>query len=550
MNLVEIGLSFLEGLALIASPCILPVLPLVLSASAQGGRKRPFGIILGFVLAFTAFAMLSRKLVTLLGINLDAIKYGSLVLLALFGLVLLSKSLSEKFSNLTQRFASAGSNLSAGASGGFGSGILIGMLIGLVWTPCAGPILAAVLVQIIRQQSDAQAFLLVAAFAFGAGVPMLVISLTGRKIMAKLSFFTLHAEGVRKTFGVLILIAVAFIAAGIDPQSLLSGRGSVTIASAASSSGLQDALEQPYPAPEFTGIQGWINSHPLTMASLKGRVVLIDFWTYSCINCVRTLPYITKWDQEYRDKGLVIIGVHAPEFEFEKNQANVEAAVQSHGIKYPVAMDSNLDTWTAFHNQYWPAHYLINKDGQIVYTHFGEGHYAETENNIRVLLGLDAKADADDGAPVSSRGQTPETYLGYERGDRYSSPESEAQDAAQSYSLPKFLPADRWALKGKWKIEGQRIVAQEAGASLQLNFTAGKAFLVLGTQGNQPVNTTIRLNGNAPGDAAGKDAPRGSLPVRQHSLYELIAQKTPANGLLEITAAAPGLEAYAFTFGN
>src|SRR5271170_2458474 len=268
MNLVELGLSFVEGLALIASPCILPVLPLVLSTSVEGGRKRPFGIILGFVLAFTAFAMLSRRLVLLLGVNLDAIKYGSLVLLALLGVVLLSKSLSEKFSALTQRFANTGSNLSAGPSGGFGSGILIGMLIGLVWTPCAGPILAAVLVQIIRQQSDAQAFLLVASFAFGAGVPMLIISLTGRKIMAKLSFFTKHSEGVRKAFGVLILIAVALIATGIDPQALISGQGSVTSASAASVGGLEDALEQPYPAPELAGIQGWVNSRPLTMASL------------------------------------------------------------------------------------------------------------------------------------------------------------------------------------------------------------------------------------------------------------------------------------------
>lgn len=551
MHPIEIGLSFLEGLALIASPCILPVLPLVLSASVEGGRKRPFGIILGFVLAFTLFAMLSRKLVMLLGINLDAIKYGSLILLALFGLVLLSKSLSEKFSNLTQRFASAGTNLSASAAGGFGSGIVIGMLIGLVWTPCAGPILAAVLVQIIRQQSDAQAFLLVASFAFGAGVPMLIISLTGRKIMAKLGFFTKHSEEVRKAFGVLILIAVAFIASGIDPQSLVSSRSSVTSASAVSASGLQDALAQPYQALEFTGIQGWINSQPLTMESLKGKVVLIDFWTYSCINCVRTLPYITKWDEQYRDKGLVIIGVHAPEFEFEKTRANVEAAVAQHGIQYPVALDSNLDTWTAFHNQYWPAHYLINRQGQVVYTHFGEGHYAETENNIRVLLGLDAKADADSGAAVSSQGQTPETYLGYARaGARYSSPEPAMQDVVHTYSFPKSLNADQWALQGKWKIEGQRIIAIDAGARLRLNFTAGKVFLVLGAQNNQPIKTTITLNGKAPGDAAGKDAPGGTLTVTQHTLYELIAQKTPASGMLEITADAPGLEAYAFTFGN
>jgi cytochrome c biogenesis protein CcdA/thiol-disulfide isomerase/thioredoxin len=390
MIIVEVGLSFGEGLALIASPCILPVLPLVLSASVEGGKKRPIGIIVGFVLAFTAFAMLSRWLVSALGLNLDVIKYGSLVFLALFGVVLLSEKLSAWFGVLTQRFANAGNDLSRNARDGFVSGIFIGVMIGLVWTPCAGPILAAALVQIIRQQSNLQALILVAAFAIGAGVPMLIISLTGRKIMSKFRFFTMYAEGIRKTFGVIILLAVAFIASGIDPQALFTGKGITNIANA-QPSGLIDAVPNPYKAPEFSGIEAWLNSKPLTMAQLKGKVVLIDFWTYSCINCARTLPYITQWDREYRDKGLVIIGVHAPEFEFEKNRANVEAAIAAHHIGYPVAMDNRLDTWTAYNNSYWPALYLIDQQGRVVYTHFGEGNYAETENNIRHLLGLNAK---------------------------------------------------------------------------------------------------------------------------------------------------------------
>ncbi len=310
MNPIEIGLSFVEGLALIASPCILPVLPLVLATSVEGGRRRPFGIITGFVIAFTAFAMLSRGLVSALGIDLDIIKYGSLLFLTLFGVVLLSERLSSIFSSMTQRFASAGTNLTAANKDGFFSGILIGMLIGLVWTPCAGPILAAVLVQIIRQESDIQALFLVGAFALGAGAPMLIISLTGRKIMAKLGFFTAHSESVRKIFGVIILLAVGFIASGVDAQALFAKSENTQT----SSSGLQNGLSAPYPAPEFTGIEEWLNSKLLTMESLKGRVVLVDFWTYSCINCVRTLPYITKWDRDYRDKGLTIIGIHAPVF--------------------------------------------------------------------------------------------------------------------------------------------------------------------------------------------------------------------------------------------
>lgn len=546
MNPIEIGLSFIEGLALIASPCILPVLPLVLGASVDGGKKRPFGIIVGFVLAFTAFAMLSRKLVATLGIDLELIKWGSLIFLALFGLVLLSERLSAIFSSATQRFANTGSTLTANAKDGFFSGILIGMLIGLIWTPCAGPILAAVLVQIIRQESDIQALLLVGAFATGAGIPMLVISLTGRKIMSKLGFLTHHAEAVRKTFGVVILLAVGFIASGVDAQSLFTKKETAPIASV---NGLQDALPNPYPAPEFAGVEAWLNSNPLTMASLKGKVVLIDFWTYSCINCVRTLPYITKWDRTYRDKGLVIIGVHAPEFEFEKDIGNVKNALSAHNIEYPVAIDNKLDTWTAFKNRYWPAHYLIDKEGKVVYTHFGEGNYAETENNIRHLLGLDAKADAGSETPVISKGQTPETYLGTDRAANFSSPQKlELGDA--TFSPPKFLPTDHWALSGKWQVEGERIVAQQAGAKLQLNFTAGKVFLVLGTQTGKSITAKLILNGEPLAASAGKDSPDGVLTVKNHTLYELVNQQSAKNGLLEINASDAGLEAYAFTFGN
>lgn len=546
MPSIEIGLSFVEGLALIASPCILPVLPLVLGTSVDGGKKRPFGIIVGFVLAFTAFAMLSRKLVATLGIDLELIKWGSLIFLALFGLVLLSERLSAIFSGATQRFASAGSNITANAKDGFFSGIFIGMLIGLIWTPCAGPILAAVLVQIIRQESDIQALFLVGAFATGAGIPMLIISLTGRKIMSKLGFLTHHAEAVRKTFGVVILLAVGFIASGVDAQSLFTKKETAPITSV---TGLHDALPNPYPAAEFAEIEAWLNSNPLTMKELKGKVVLIDFWTYSCINCVRTLPYITKWDRTYRDKGLVIIGVHAPEFEFEKDVSNVKNALQAHNIEYPVAIDNKLDTWTAFNNRYWPAHYLIDKDGKVVYTHFGEGNYAETENNIRHLLGLDQNADAAPEVSVSSQAQTPETYLGTDRAANFSSPQKlELGDA--TFSLPKFLPTDHWALSGKWQVEGERIVAQQAGAKLQLNFTAGKVFLVLGTQGGKSVKATLTLNGEALSASAGKDSPDGVLTVKNHTLYELVNLQSAKNGLLEITARESGLEAYAFTFGN
>lgn len=523
ISIIEIGLSFLEGLALIVSPCILPVLPLVLAGSVEGGRKRPFGIIIGFVGAFTLFALLSRQLVLALHIDLDYIKYASLIFLSLFGLILLSEKLSLKFSAITQGFANVGGKLGANTKDGFGSGIFIGMLIGLVWTPCAGPILAAVLVQIIRQQSGLQALLLIAAFGFGAGLPMLAISLVGRRIVGKLGFFTRHAEAVRKTFGVIIILAVILIASGVNLQSWGGKKESTPVST---QNRLINALALPYPAPEFSGIETWFNSQPLVMANLKDKVVLIDFWTYSCINCIRTLPFITEWDRKYRDKGLIIIGVHAPEFEFEKNPENVKNAIAAHKIAYPVALDNHLDTWTNFNNSYWPAHYLINRDGRVVYTHFGEGDYGITENNIRFLLGLN-KIDMSPDAAVSSVGQTPETYLGRARASNFS-------------TNPEILPLNHWGLSGKWHIEEERIISEEAGATLRLHFTAGKVFLVMGAPKDQSIKVNIKLNGN----------PAGQLTINQHKLYTLIEQKGSKEGLLEITADAPGLEAYAFTFGE
>ena len=550
-SIIEPGLAFLEGLALIASPCILPVLPLVLSASIDGGKKRPFGIITGFVLAFSTFTLASREIVNALGVDPQIIQTGSIIFLSLFALILLSSKLSEKFSGLTQHAASLDGRFSGhDNAGGYFNGMIIGALIGLIWTPCAGPILAAVLVQVIRQQTDLQSLIIIVPFAIGAGIPMLLIALMGRKVMSKLNFFTMHSEAVRKCLAVIILLSVSYIVFGATAQSWFHNDAQLK-ETQGGSMGLQNGLQKPYPVPKFTDIQGWINSGPLEMAKLKGKVVLIDFWTYSCINCVRTLPYITAWDQKYRDKGLVIIGVSAPEFEFEKNVNNVKNAIKTHGIKYPVALDNNLSTWSNFNNQYWPAHYLIDQNGQVVYTHFGEGHYDITENNIRFLLGLSSIVDSKvENLTVSRNNQTPETYLGYARAERYQGHPKLTDDIENKYQFSDSITGDSWALQGGWMVAKDKIVATQNNATLRFNFNARKVFLVLGPSSSKSNKVSIRLNGQSVGLDAGQDVKQGILTVDQHTLYELIDQKTTKQGLLEIQAAEPGLEAYAFTFGN
>jgi len=560
MNLIEIGSAFVEGILLIASPCILPVLPLVLSASADGGKKRPFGIIAGFVLSFSVFALISRSLVEALHIDVNIIKTVSLWLLFLFGLVLISSKMSEVFSRLTQRAASFGNTVSQqSGKDGFFSGMVIGSLIGLIWTPCAGPILAVVLVQVIKEQTNLSAILIIMSFAVGAGLPMLAIALVGRSVLGKFSFFTKHTEELRRAFGVIIILSVGYIAFSANIDALFTVDNSMPQQTAPATTSaqtpalqLEDGLEQPYPAPAFTGLGDWFNSRPLTMADLKGKVVLVDFWTYSCVNCVRTLPYITSWDKKYRAQGLVIVGIHSPEFEFEKEPENVKAAIAARGIKYPVALDNNLATWLSFNNQYWPAHYLINRDGQVVYTHFGEGRYDVTENNIRYLLGLKGtvKPSAQKEIP-SDANQTPETYLGYTRTESYVGKPEMQHDVTATYQAAVPVPLNSWTLQGSWRVESEKDVAVDDNATLQLRFSAKKVFLVMGTTDGKPVKVSLKLDG-APlvKKTDGKDVHKSTVTVERHTLYELVSLPSSKEGLLEITAQQPGLEIYAFTFGG
>lgn len=529
MHLGYLGLAFIEGFALIIAPCILPILPIVLAAGVSGGKMRPYGIICGFILSFCLFTLLSRQLILSFHLSGDLIRQISFYLLILFGIVLMSNYLSNKFASLTQGFAKVGNQLSDNNHRqGFWGGFLLGLPIGLIWTPCAGPIIAAIFVQIIRAKTSLETILTLLAFSIGVGVPMLLITLFGNRMISQMSFFKKHSELIRKLVGAIIIVTVlitAQISLFIKPA----------MAQTVNYSTLQNALSQPYPAPEITGISAWINSTPLTIKQLHGKVVLIDFWTYSCINCVRTLPYIISWDQKYRQQGLVIIGVHSPEFLFEQNLANVQQAVTQDKILYPVALDNNLDTWTNFNNQFWPAHYLIDKSGNVVYTHFGEGDYGITENNIRVLLGDTPLSNINEEAAFVSDQQTPETYLGYLRSERFASPTI----LTGAYQYPDHLDLHEWALSGDWHRGTEKITAEQAGAELELHFYAKNVYLVMSTESHKSIPVTVSLQGKST-----------VITVQQDTLYQIANLAYPQEKIIKITAGAPGLSAYAFTFGN
>ncbi len=330
--------------------------------------------------------------------------------------------------------------------------------------------------------------------------------------------------------------------------ALLAGAG-VGPVRAAESVALEQALMQPYVAPEIEGISNWINSAPLRLADWRGKVVLVDFWTYSCINCLRTLPYITGWYEKYHAQGLEIIGIHAPEFAFEKKLENVQKAVKRHNIRHPVALDNAMATWKNFANQYWPAHYLIDRQGRVVYTHFGEGHYDVTENNIRALLGETEKVAASGAPQTFAASQTPETYLGYRRAARRVDNSPVKTDAVGTYTFPDTLPLHHWALSGGWHVDGEAVRAATPGAALRLHFSGRKVFLVLGSATGKTVTARVLLNGKPVANAEGVDVRDGVLSVDQEKLYTLLDQGTAQEGVLEIQADAPGLQAYAFTFG-
>jgi len=570
-------LSYLGGVLTILSPCILPVLPFVFARSDQPFIRSGLPLLLGMAVTFAAIATLA----TLGGswaVHANQVgRAAALVLLAVFGLTLLLPQLADR---LTRPLVALGSRLSNQANeaerGSIGASLLLGVATGLLWAPCAGPILGLILTGAAIKGASASTTLLLLAYAAGAATSLAAALLIGGRLFAAMKQSLGAGEWIRRTLGVLVLAGVAAIALGLDTglltrlsltrttgieQSLLQnvGLGRKTRSTAVAGSNLPTEGTMP----ELNGAVLWLNSPPLTRAALRGKVVLVDFWTYSCINCLRALPYTEAWAQKYKDHGLVVIGVHAPEFAFEKVPDNVKRAVHDLGVTYPVALDNNLTIWQAFNNEYWPAHYFIDAQGRIRHHHFGEGEYTESERVIQQLLreagnsdvpggivdpraqGVEAAATPDD--PANS----PETYVGYGRGANFASGPVH-QDEAALYQTPYPLQPHQWGLTGRWTIGEEKSSLEAAGGKITFSFHARDLHLVLGPGADgKPVRFKVTLDGQAPGASHGMDSDaQGNGAVTSQRLYQLIRLKGGAGDhTFAVQFLDPGVQAFAFTFG-
>lgn len=393
--MLQTVLALGAGVATAASPCILPMLPLLLGASATragaepaAARHRPLFIVLGFVLSFASTAILFGASTHVLGLSQGALRTGGIAVLLLSGALLLWPMLLERVMAPFGRLADWAHTLGNRAGSGYWGGLLLGMSMGLLWTPCAGPVLASVLTLIATEQHTEQAAGTLLAYAVGAGLPMLAIAYGGQAVTARVRGLAGHAGMIRRVFGAMVIGTAAAMYWQVDVAAVawltqVVSRPADKPANTTVTRGSSSAVAQ---APEFVGIDHWLNSAPLTLQQLRGKVVLIDFWTYGCVNCLNTLPHVKSWYARYKDQGLAVVGVHTPEYAFERDTGNVQSAIRRYGIDYPVAQDNRYATWTAWGNQYWPAVYLVDRDGHVVFSHAGEGDYETIEQKIKEAL--------------------------------------------------------------------------------------------------------------------------------------------------------------------
>jgi cytochrome c biogenesis protein CcdA/thiol-disulfide isomerase/thioredoxin len=617
------ALAYIGGVLTIASPCILPVLPFVFARADQPFLRRGLPMLLGMGLTFAVVATLAAVGG---GWAVQANEYGryvAIALLALFGVTLLFPELSDR---LTRPLVALGGRLSESAdrnenAGSVWPSLLLGIATGLLWAPCAGPVLGLILTGAALQGANVQTTFLLLAYAAGAATSLALALLIGGRVFTAMKRSLGAGEWVRRGLGAAVLVAVVAIFFGLDTgfltQISLANTGSLEqslvdrihpasgkVAAEPSSSvlmpegggammsanpsmmmsanaptmamngdpvAMMKAAEAPASKalpcegslPSLAGAVEWLNSPPLTPEQLKGKVVLVDFWTYSCINCLRSIPYVRAWADKYKDQGLVVIGVHAPEFAFEKSIGNVKQAVAKLRIDYPVAVDNDYAIWRAFNNEYWPADYFIDAKGQIRHHFFGEGDYAESEKVIQQLLAEAGKGNLPvDMVSVSATGaeaasdaadvKSPETYIGFARSENFASPGGAVGDKPHDYVTGDLKPLNDWGLSGDWTVGGQSATLNKTDGAIAFRFHARDLHLVLGPSADgKPVRFRVTIDGAAPGESHGADINAdGEGMVTDHRLYQLVRQSGPImDHTFSIQFLDPDVQAYAFTFG-
>jgi cytochrome c biogenesis protein CcdA/thiol-disulfide isomerase/thioredoxin len=558
VELVVVGIvaGFLAGI----SPCILPVLPIVLVAGAsaeegvpRAGLARSLAVVGGLIVSFSIIVLAGSELLSALHLPQDALRDAGIALLILVGLGYLIPPLGAL---IERPFARIGARQPNGRAGGF----VLGLAVGVVYVPCAGPVLAAIAVVGATHRVGLTAVILTAAFAVGTAVPLLAIAAAGGQLTSRIGAIRRRAPQIRRIGGAVLVVFAVLIASDVlaglqrdipgyttalqgSPKiqkklKALTGTPHTTLSKCDATA---TTLVNCGPAPNFKGITAWLNTpggQPLSLSSLRGKVVLVDFWTYSCINCQRSLPHVEGWYQEYAKDGFVVVGVHTPEFAFEHVVSNVKAQAAALGVHYPVAVDDNYATWNAYSNQYWPADYLIDASGNVRSVHFGEGDYSTMGALIQQLLkaahpgaSVPAAAGVPDKTPTGEL--SPETYLGYNE-LQYLDPPEVARDTPAPYRFPASLPLGALGLAGTWTDHAEEATAG-AGAQLELHFLAQDVYLVLGGTGTLDVSVggrhtqTIHVGGT----------PR---------LYTLYQAGSATAGTLTLRAS-PGVQAYDFTFG-
>src|SRR4051794_15201783 len=563
--LVLVAFAFLSGAVTAITPCVLPILPALLSAGATGGRRRVIGVVGGIATTHTIAIVGLASLAGQGGVADQGLRTAAIVVLGLFGLTLLLPRIADRIEAPLSRLARFGPK---DRGDGFWSGIAVGAALGFVYAPCATPILAAVISVGATQGASPRLVAVALAFAIGSAVVLFALAFGGRRI-ADASRRAGRGPTLQRVLGVVMIATAVTMATDADLrfQSALadhlpswavtptqglekSNRVQDQLASLRKRSRFQaetmagEALPDLGAAPDFTGNEHWFNTtdgRPLSLRELRGKVVLVDFWTYTCINCVRTLPYMKAWYRKYAGDGLVIVGVHTPEFTFERDPGNVVDAIKREGLRYPVAQDNGYRTWEAYGNQYWPAKYLIDARGEVRYTHFGEGDYGETEKNIRALLKEAGRTDLGGAArattQVPSDLATPETYLGTERSERFL-PRAPTPGVRNYHGRLVELPESHFAIDGVWTVDGERATAGR-GASIRASVSGKRVFLVMSSQGDRPRNVRVLLDGR----------PYRTVEVRRQKLYTLVSlPKMKRRVPLELRLD-PGISAYAFTFG-